>query len=429
MGGEMEVGGGRGPTEARAVEEISEKIAIEEEAVAEEESLTIEEELGEQGNPLEASYSVAQKELREQAKTQKIVVSREEKLKEAQKIVVPEKEIEQECQRFHRKDAELAPSVLRTLLGEVSKCRDKDEILGVVSRFYHDAVLALEAFDFLIATTLGKLQEMVKEAKATYEEQHARELQASHNIASQVQEFVTLGLGTPSKLRGVYRDILNNPREPTALCLELGDKFSYKEIRQVLAYLFHALGNDLNAKGPSIDPVFLHRLLSEVKNLQASLGVFKLSRDDEKLERFLFKKKNIPLPSNLNSETSSRILLKLLQERYPTPESVLSLIKEILFDEISDPVSKIDAMIIISSCFREDIHKVPNSLVRSIEHRNELYKAIIGALERLEEELDELAEKEYEEEEVDKETEEQREGEPVSNAEQPPSEPSPEGAE
>lgn len=66
--------------------------------------------------------------------------------------------------------------------------------------------------------------------------------------------------------------------------------------------------------------------------------------------------------------------------------------------------STILSEIIILSRLRDMIREVSiNHFFRSVQHRDEVYKAILDALESLEEELDELREKEYEGEDEEEE--------------------------
>lgn len=350
----------------------------------------------EAANPLSASYAAKQKDLKEQP----IRVFKMEKAEVMQKVL-PERQVKEEASKFEKKNPELKASILVLLLDKAKACRDKEELLKLIEQFYPDPTLADDALDFLLATTVGTLKDLVQQAKDELNSTRGREIRAGKNIAEDVQKFVTLGLGAPSKLRDLYRDITGNPRDPIALFMELGDRFSYKEMRKVLAYLFHALGSDLKSGGPSIPPGFLHTLLTEVRNLQAGLGLMHFFKNRMRLINFLFERNEIPLPSDLNFENLSRQFVTLLQERYPTPDKVLQLANKL-------GISKQTlAEIIIFSQMRDAIREIALAhFYRSLQHRDEIQKAIIDCLDNLEEELDELLEKEYAEE--DREEEEKR---------------------
>ena len=352
-------------------------------------------------NPLARSAESKKKNISEHSVSLRKVVKPEEKQK-----VLPEREVKDQASRFEERNPELKEQVLLLLLSKIKDCRDKEEILKILQEFYPDPTVADEALDFLLLTTAGFLREMIQSAKEAFNEQRGREIRAGKNISEQVQEYVTLGLGTPSKLRDLYRDITGNPRDPIALFLELGDRFNYKELRKVLAYLFHALGSDLKSQGPSIPPGFLHRLLSEVRNLQAGLGILRFFKARMKLIQYLFQRNDLPLPKLLTFETMSRQFISLLQERYPTPDKVLQLAEKL-------GVSKeVLAKIILLSQMRDAVREIALfHFYRSVQHRDEIYKSILEALEQLEEELDELLEEEYEEEDLFEDEGEGKKGE------------------
>jgi type III secretion protein W len=195
-------------------------------------------------------------------------------------------------------------------------------------------------------------------------------------------------------LRDLYRSITGNPREPVSLFVELSDRFAYKDLRKVLAFLFHSLGSDLKSQGPSIDRVTLQRLIAEVRSLQAILGVYQFFRGRMNLISSLFQKNALNMPAQLTFELLAKQFVLLLQERYPSSDKILQGAKRLGIEDW------ILAKIIVFSQMRDAIREVAlHQLYRSIEHRNELYNSLIEALERLEEELDELLEKEEEDDE------------------------------
>ncbi len=341
------------------------------------------------GNPLIARYVEKEKSIRDRH----IDISRVHK-KDESSLTASKREIQDEASKSEKRNPELKAQILLLLLSKAKDCRDKEELLKLLNQFYPDPSLADEALDFLLATTRGELQEIVKQAKEELQEQKGREIQAGKNINAEVQKYSSAGLGAATKLRDLYRDITGNPREPIQLFLELGDRFSYKDLRKVLAYLFHSLGADLKSQGPSIPPGLLHRLLTEVRNLQAGLGILQFFRNRMRLVGYLFDKNSLTLPTNLNFESISRQFILFLQERYPSPEKVLQMANKLGIRE------ELMAKIIILSQMRDAVREIAlYQFYRSIQHRDEILKSILDALEELEEELDELLEREYDEDE------------------------------
>lgn len=340
-------------------------------------------------NPLSAKFP----------KTEKSIEDHKARLKKTEKDeleqrLAPIKDIDTAAEKFSKQNPELKKQILVLLLNKIKDCKTKEELLDILSQFYPDATLADDALKFLLETTKGSLHTIVEEAKQLHESKFGREIAAGKNIDQEVQKYTTAGLGEPTKLRDMYRDITGNPREPVQLFAELADRFAYKELRKVLAFFFHSLGADLKSQGPSIPPGLLHRLLSEVRSLQAILGVYQFFRARMKLVEFLFKRDGLEQPQSLNFELISKQFVNLLQERYPSGDKVLQTASKLGVDKW------ILAKIIMLSQFRDAIREVAlNQLYRNVQHRDDLYNAIIEALEQLEDELDELRDKEEDERE------------------------------
>jgi type III secretion protein W len=352
-------------------------------------------------NPMAAQLKRADKSLESRKAT--LTKAQIEKLEQK---IVSIKESEGSADKFCRQNPEFKKQILLLLLDKIKDAKTKEDVLEILKQFYPDATLADDALRFLLENTLGDLKKIIEEAKQFHEENFGREIKAGQNIADEVQKYVSAGLGAPTRLRDMYRDITGNPRDPVVLFLEFSDRFPYKELRKVLAFLFHSLGSDLKSQGPSIEPGLLHRLLQEVRSLQAVLGVYQFFLARMKLIAFLFEREGMEMPKNLNFELLAKQFVTLLQERYPTGDKVLQMAGKLGIEKW------ILAKIIVFSQLRDAIREVAlNQLYRSVQHRDELYNAIIEALENLEEELDEYREKEEEERERQESVEEEEEQE------------------
>ncbi|MBS0635346.1 MAG: hypothetical protein JSR37_07790 [Verrucomicrobia bacterium] len=347
-------------------------------------------------NPLSRALEKSNKSLEDH----KVRLTKAE-LQRLEARIVGVKDSEDAADKFAGQNPEFKKPILLLLLDKVKNAKSKEEILDILKQFYPDPTLADEALKFLLETTLGDLKALVEEAKNFHEETYGREIKAGANIAEEVQKYVSAGLGAPTRLRDMYRDITGNPRDPVVLFLEFSDRFPYKELRKVLGFLFHSLGADLKSQGPSIEPGMLSRLLQEVRSLQAVLGVYQFFKARTKLIGFLFEREGMEMPKNLNFELLAKQFVMLLQERYPSGDKVLQMAGKLGIDKW------ILAKIIVFSQLRDAIREVAlNQLYRSVQHRDELYAAILEALESLEEELDEYREIEEEEREKEQSPEE-----------------------
>lgn len=307
---------------------------------------------------------------------------------------LPIERIKDQAEQFQRRNPELKASTL-TLLREAIKPDDsKEEIMRKVREFYPDVSLADEALEFLLSTTEGELARNVQETKDEFNQEFGREIASGRNIGDQARLAAEKGLGTPTSLRDMYRDITSNPRESATLFEELSNRYSFKELKKVIDFLLHSLGADMKAKGPSIPRGLLHRLFTETRSLQAILGVYRFFKGRMALMTSLFEKEGLEMPGQVNFESMSKLFMSIASERYPTSGKVLQNASRLGLEKW------IMAKIIALSQIRDAVREVAvNQVYKSLQHRDELYMAIIEALEDLEDQLEELLEREEDEEE------------------------------
>ena len=100
------------------------------------------------------------------------------------------------------------------------------------------------------------------------------------------------------------------------------------------------------------------------------------------MDRQLFK-------THINFETLGLFFFDLANERYPSAEKILT----------TDAVERLYLQIAVLNAMRDMVKEVsPTHLYRSMQHRDELYSAIIDALEELEDTVEEAEEESLEEE-------------------------------
>lgn len=350
-------------------------------------------------NPFAARFQTTQKNI----KAHKGRVTKMMQAGEKGKKLLPVEQVKDMAGQFQKRNPEMRANVL-VLLREYIKPGDtKDDILRKLQEFYPDVSLADEALEFLLETTEGELHQQVAEAKGEFLEKFTREISAGRNISNQAQQASQKGLGTPSTLRDMYRDITGNPRDSTTLFEELSKKYAFKELKKVVDFLLHSLGSDMKAKGPSIDRGQLHRLFTETRSLQAILGVYRFFKGRMNLMEGLFKKQGLDLPQQLSFESMAKQFMTLAAERYPSAGKVLEGATRLGIEKW------ILAKIIVLSQFRDAIREVAiNQIYKSLQHRDELFMSIIEALEDLEDELEEMEEREREKQEEEEEEEERR---------------------
>lgn len=98
-------------------------------------------------------------------------------------------------------------------------------------------------------------------------------------------------------------------------------------------------------------------------------------------------------PPQINAENIFKAFLELSGERYPTPDKVLKLSRQLGIE------GNIPAQIVVFGVFRDMVREAsPNYIFRSIQHRDDVFNAIIAALEDLEDKYEELQERQMREE-------------------------------
>ena len=285
--------------------------------------------------------------------------------------------------RFQKNNSELSAKTLTILQSLISEKDTPEEIVAKTLSIYPDPALADEAMDFLLATCSQEMLDTLKKAKGLLNRDYEKQIKSGRNIGSAAREFSKEGLGSPTSLRDMYRDVTGNKREPLKLFDELAEKFPYPKLKSVITFLLHSLGADLKSKGPSIDRGELVRLIEETRSLQGILGIFRFFQSRSKLVQRQIDSYSLKAPSYLNFETLSKLLVKMLLEKYINAEKILQTATLLGIKDFTT------AQIIIFSQMYDALRQISPRYYRTPQHRNELAKAFIDTLEQLEDKLEE----------------------------------------
>ncbi len=312
--------------------------------------------------------------------------AKEEEKPEGDKSVKATKKIEDLANEFQEKNPELQTKSLLNLRSRLSSKDSSDTLLKKVLEYYPDHFLADQALEFLIVTSHGNLADRLKAAKEQLNKVYNKEINAGTNIAHQSREFAQKGIGAPTILRDLYRNVTQNSKEPAALFTELTTAFSFDKLRTVLAFIFHAAGDDLKSKGPSIEKGELANLLKEIKSMQAILGVYRFFKGRTKMMSSAFEREGLSLPPRINFEVLSKLFVKLLLESYPSTDKIyqLSNLLGIQDDLISETL--------IFTQMRDAIRNIDPQLFKSEQHRQEILKLFLDVLKEIDDKLDALDE-------------------------------------
>jgi type III secretion protein W len=310
----------------------------------------------------------------------------EEKQKVETKKVLAVEKIEESAARFQRNNDELHAKTLLILRSRIHADDSPDDVLKKVLETYPDHALADEALDFLLETADLSTATVIRLAKEQLNLQFGRDIKAGRNMGTEAREFSKEGLGSPTSLRDMYRDITGTAREPLKLFEELSEKFTYEKLRTAIHFLLHALGADLKAKGPSIPRPELKRLLDETRSLQGILGIYRFFKERMALMQNQFASNQILMPPKLKFDTISKQFVKFLAERFISPDKILQASRLLGISE------EALAQLIIYTQMRDAIKQIAPRYYRNNLHRDELLAAFLKVLEELDDRIEEEAE-------------------------------------
>lgn len=329
--------------------------------------------------------------LEEKLRRKEIEKERAEKGEE--KIVAIE-QVEEIAEEFQDRNPELNARTLQRLLTQLKETDSAEDILRKVMKNYPDHSLADESLEFLEQTAKGPVHDRVRSARENLNETYGREVKAGRNMGAEARAFSEAGLGSPTGLRDLYREITGNPRDATTLFEELNEKFTYQKMQTAIDFILHSLGSDLKAKGPSIAPGELHALMTEARNLLAILWIYRFFRGRMDLITAAFERAGMLLPAHITFEMLAKMFVRFLKERYPSMDKVMQLALKMGIS------SDLLAQIILFTQMRDAVRGVAPKLFRTDQHRHDILMSFIEALEELEEQMEE------EEEEVEEEPQE-----------------------
>lgn len=330
-----------------------------------------------------------------------LLSSEEQEVEEGQEVrVLSPEQIEQAADRFQKNNFELNRKTLIILRQYLKEQDSLETILKKVLDTYPDPALADEALEFLLETADPKMRASIRAAKEKLEAEFSREIRAGRNMGAQARQFSEAGLGSPTSLRDLYRDITGTQRDPLALFNELSDRFNYEKLKPAIQFMLHSLGVDLRAKGPSISRGDLKRLIDEIRSLQGILGVYRFFQSRTRLMDRLFLSHDPPLSHRPSFEHLARLFIKMLAERYLNGDKILQTAKLLGVEK------EIAAQIIVYTQMKDAIRQVAPRYFRDARHKEEQSSAYFEALEKLEDQLEEEKEGKNREEPDDEEEKE-----------------------
>lgn len=300
------------------------------------------------------------------------------------------------AERFQRNNPELNPRTLLILKDLIQDSDSPEQIIEKLLSVYPDPALADEALEFLMETASDTLLPQLKEAKKKLNENFGRQIRGGRNIAIYAREFSKQGLGSPTSLRDLYRDITANQRAPIELFHELTNQYVYPKMQAAIFFLLHSLGADLKSKGPSIGRAELTRLIDETRSLQGILGVFRFFQSKAKITEKQLAQRSLPALPKVRFEIIGKLFISLLAEQHINPEKIIQSAKLLDIDKLPF----IQALVF--SQMYEAIKQISPRYYRNLRHRDEASKSFLDVLEQLNDE--EKGKKDSQDEDEEKES-------------------------
>lgn len=329
-------------------------------------------------NPMALSRNFQALEKRAREKTKPEGTAKPEQEEEEEEVQAVEK-LREVAEEYQRKNPEMQARTLLSIQARISKGDSPDEILRKLKQVYIDVALVDEAIDFLMETADADMQLTLGLAKNELYRVYEREVKAGRNIGIQAREFSQQGLGSATALRDLYRNITGNPRDAITLFQELTSNYPLDKMKVIIDFMLHSLGADVKAKGPSISREDLHRMMSETRNMQAILGLYRYFLSRMNLISSSFDRQGLVLPPRITFDLLARLFVKFLMERYPSTNKALLIADQLgLSNEIA-------AQMIIYLQYRDAMRQVAPRLFRDERHRQDLLVCFMDTLEELEE--------------------------------------------
>ncbi len=288
-----------------------------------------------------------------------------------------------------------------------------------------------KAFEFLLEVTqykmnratgdtkerLARLLKHLKEAKDTHFKANEAAIKTAQNIIEVASGVMSETGRSAGQVLSQMRDIINNPLDVQGKRKHYEQNGGYEAMIKDAKGFYHVIGENLKrvklnlateyrATLPALENAELLRLNDETKTLQAATRVpiqFKLNI--KTIEGYLRRHAHFSIGKELfrthvNFESLAKLFFDIVEERYPSADRIIQFTSRLVDLLNQDEEERLSTEISILGIIRDMIKQVnPNKIYRSIQHRDDLFLAIIEALEDLEDQEEELLERLEEEEE------------------------------
>ena len=200
-------------------------------------------------------------------------------------------------------------------------------------------------------------------------EEHGEEIRAGLNITVTAAKYSETGLGETGELRRFYRDNILEYKGLTGLFEQIKLRASGKNFKEITAFMMEALGADLAAQGPSVDPARLKQVLDDL------YGIELLKNNELEMERICSTMERIfSRRPALSPEELAKELFSLKEFHWVSPSKVETVVDKCGFGDIEENIFFLRE-------FLETARSLPSKAYGEGEERNRLLDAIQQALD------------------------------------------------
>lgn len=195
-------------------------------------------------NPLALARNFQTLERRLREKTRPDDAHKQEKVEEGHEISTIE-QFQEISENYQRKNPQLQGRTLLSLQARISLQDTVEEVLRKLWEIYSDRALADKVLDFLIQIAGPEMHKLLEKTKAELGRLNERDIKAGRNMGAQARNFSSHGLGSPTALQDLYRNIISNPRDANTLFQELSSNYPFEKMKFVIDFVLHSLGAEV----------------------------------------------------------------------------------------------------------------------------------------------------------------------------------------
>lgn len=279
--------------------------------------------------------------------------------------------------KYNEANAEISPQDLRSIRSALTSDSSSEEILDLLDSKFPDPVLKHTALDYLLQTTPnteGKLKEALTRAQQNHLQNNRQAITGGSNILLASQEYSD-ELNVPAAgLRQLYLNVTSDFHSCEDLLNLLQDKYSLTEMNTVSSFLLKGMTMDLKSEGPSVSPVKLQVMMTEIRNLQAVTSTYSFFEAKFPSLTSALNAEGLSLPSEVTPRKLADTFFSIVNDKFPTASKAERSIRNLVGEDV-ETVSG------VLNLFFTAIRGTSPRLYDSAEKRQQLCALLANALD------------------------------------------------